>query len=442
MKLTPRDGLYEMCLAQWQAADWPALHDLDSAALQSHPQRAHIALMACSACHQLDAEDDARRWAGLARDWGVAESDLARLLIGGAQHSLGRAAAVLGDDGQAIHHLRESLELTAPVTGAAVSSLPLRLARTWADLGAAPAGTATGTEDADAVHAAARLRPWLAAAAQAPAGDWRALQKRLSRDLKETRSAIETTVRRESANVARQVEAFLGIWQLLQTGQALPPLHGWAISADFALELLQRVLNGGYDTIVEFGSGTSTVLIAKAAQRLHAQDAGAPPSVLSFDHLETYHAATLARLREAGVHMLARVVLAPLTPYTAPHGVTYAFYDRCRHELATLRERSTSPPRRVLAVVDGPPAATGEHARYPALPLLIETLAPERIDLLLDDYRREDEQEVVRFWLAELQAQGYEASLTELDLEKRAAFVRAQRSPRPAHVAHEPGPTP
>ena len=60
MKAKPRDGLYETCLAQWQAADWPSLQELDSAALQSHPQRAHIALMACSACHQLDAGEDAR----------------------------------------------------------------------------------------------------------------------------------------------------------------------------------------------------------------------------------------------------------------------------------------------------------------------------------------------------------------------------------------------
>jgi hypothetical protein len=439
MKATPRDGLYETCLAQWQAADWLALHELDSAALQLHPHRAHIALMACSACHQLDAQDDARRWAGLARDWGAAETDLARLLIGGAQHSLGRAAAALGDGRQAVRHLRESLELTAPVTGAAVSSLPLRLARTWADLGATPVGTAPDTEDADAVDEAARLRPWLAAAAQAQAGDWRALQKRLSRDLKETRSAIEATVRLESGNVARQVEAFLGIWQLLQTGQTLPPLHGWAVSADFAHELLQRVLNGGYDAVVEFGSGTSTVLIAKAAQRLHTQDAGALPSVLSFDHLEPYHAATQARLREAGVDALARVVLAPLTPYTATDGVIYPFYDRCSEELATLREHGASPPQSVLAVVDGPPAATGEHARYPALPLLVGTLAPYRIDLLLDDYRRGDEQEVVRLWLSELKANGYEASLTELDFEKRAAFVQAQRSPRPARAGHEPG---
>src|SRR5699024_11977254 len=50
-----------------------------------------------------------------------------------------------------------------------------------------------------------------------------------------------------------------------------------------------------------------------------------------------------------------------------------------------------------LVVVDGPPQATGELARYPALPTLAEHLAPEA-RILFDDANRPDETRALEAW--------------------------------------------
>jgi len=39
---------------------------------------------------------------------------------------------------------------------------------------------------------------------------------------------------------------------------------------------------------------------------------------------------------------------------------------------------------RVLVIVDGPPAATGPHARYPAGPLVLQHFAGAQIDFLME----------------------------------------------------------
>ena len=51
--------------------------------------------------------------------------------------------------------------------------------------------------------------------------------------------------------------------------------------------------------------------------------------------------------------------------------------------------------------VDGPPGDTGSLARYPALPLLRERLAPGAT-IFVDDGDRPDEREMVRRWQAEV----------------------------------------
>jgi hypothetical protein len=53
-----------------------------------------------------------------------------------------------------------------------------------------------------------------------------------------------------------------------------------------------------------------------------------------------------------------------------------------------------------MLIVDGPPSATGELARYPALPVLADRLS-EGASVLLDDAARDDEQRVIERWRRE-----------------------------------------
>lgn len=51
-----------------------------------------------------------------------------------------------------------------------------------------------------------------------------------------------------------------------------------------------------------------------------------------------------------------------------------------------------------LVLIDGPPAATGPAARYPALPNIIDLLASNAV-VVLDDAHRQEEEDIVQAWL-------------------------------------------
>jgi predicted O-methyltransferase YrrM len=159
--------------------------------------------------------------------------------------------------------------------------------------------------------------------------------------------------------------------------------------------------------VVECGSGTSTLWFALTMQRF-----GIPGRIVSLEHDDTFAESTRNVLRMHTASAIADVRYAPLEDYEL-NGKTYPWYAR----------RAWSDLKAIdLLFVDGPPADTGEHARYPAVPLLHDALS-ESATVILDDLIRTDEQQVVQQWLDELQ----DLVSKIVDLEKKAAIVRRRR---------------
>jgi FkbM family methyltransferase len=102
--------LLSQARASWQNGDWQSLAELPASAIQSHPDRARLALMAAVSQNQLGRYDAARRFATLAQDWGCDRRLIARALIGGAHNSLARAAAAAGDDVRATAHFAAAVQ--------------------------------------------------------------------------------------------------------------------------------------------------------------------------------------------------------------------------------------------------------------------------------------------------------------------------------------------
>jgi hypothetical protein len=73
-----------------------------------------------------------------------------------------------------------------------------------------------------------------------------------------------------------------------------------------------------------------------------------------------------------------------------------------------------------VLVVDGPPTATGDLARFPAIPLLRERLAPDAV-IIMDDLIRDSDQRVADLWRELLPDFTYEVVDT---LQKRAGVFR------------------
>jgi predicted O-methyltransferase YrrM len=184
----------------------------------------------------------------------------------------------------------------------------------------------------------------------------------------------------------------------------LPATRGWAASPDLLMVLVDLVITERPSLVVECGSGASTLWIALAMRRF-----GIDGRIIALDHDPVFGGQTRDFLARHGVADLAEVRDAPLENFTLD-GQTYAWYARRAWEDLTGID---------LLFVDGPPAATGHQARYPALPLLSESMSPGAI-AVLDDLVVPDMQNVLRLWL-----DAYPDFSSEiLPLEKQAAVLR------------------
>lgn len=113
--LVPYDeNLLERALTQWQFGDWESLARLEWETLQHHPDRARLALLAAAGRLQNGEDNEARQYVRLAQDWGASQTLIARVLVAGVHNSLGRAAAVTGEQLRALWHFESAIGVGLP----------------------------------------------------------------------------------------------------------------------------------------------------------------------------------------------------------------------------------------------------------------------------------------------------------------------------------------
>jgi hypothetical protein len=111
--------------------------------------------------------------------------------------------------------------------------------------------------------------------------------------------------------------------------------------------------------------------------------------LVALEHLPEVAEQTRLLLDRHGLSEWAEVRHVPLTTASTPRG-RFPWYDVDPSSLMGIG----------LLLVDGPPGATGPHARYPALPVLGGGLMADAT-IVLDDSERADEREVLDMWLAD-----------------------------------------
>jgi predicted O-methyltransferase YrrM len=229
------------------------------------------------------------------------------------------------------------------------------------------------------------------------------LSKESQRTFAEARR-IGSNLDQQLKQTFRQLEASQNLNALLPPSDVLPATRGWAASPDLLMVLVDLVITERPSLVVECGSGASTLWIALAMRRF-----GIDGRVVALDHDPVFGGKTRDFLARHGVADLAEVRDAPLENFTLDDQ-TYSWYARKAWDDLTGID---------LLFVDGPPAATGHQARYPALPLLSGSLSPGAI-AVLDDLVVPDMQNVLRLWLDAYPDFGSEI----LPLEKQAAVLR------------------
>ena len=162
----------------------------------------------------------------------------------------------------------------------------------------------------------------------------------------------------------------------------------WSLSAstlDFLQQQIQRLKP---QMVMEFGSGISTVCLARYMQELHGD--GDRVYVVSLDQNAGFVQKTIESLETLQLARHARVFHAPLRRQMV-EGVESAFYD----VPAGLMDPVLQGVQADFVLVDGP---AGDHpARFGTLPLVRRWLSP-RATFLLDDALRDGELKVAQLW--------------------------------------------
>ena len=217
-------------------------------------------------------------------------------------------------------------------------------------------------------------------------------------------TGLHQEVKTEIRQTFRQLEALQNLTAVLPANDVLPATRDWAASPDLLLLLVDLVISERPSLVVECGSGASTLWLALAMRRFKIDG-----RIIALDHDPAFGGKTRDLLARHDVLDLAEVRDAPLENFSL-NGEAYSWYARQAWEDLTGID---------LLFVDGPPAATGHQARYPALPLLIGSLNPVAT-AVLDDLVVPDMQKVLRLWLDAYP----EFSSEILPLEKQAAVLR------------------
>jgi predicted O-methyltransferase YrrM len=171
---------------------------------------------------------------------------------------------------------------------------------------------------------------------------------------------------------------------LLASGPAIAT-DDWSLD-DEPLRVVLAAIDAGARTVVECGSGRSTVVIARRLREL------GDGSVHSLEQDAIWAERIRAQLAGEGLER-AEVISAPLEPHPLA-GAAGGWYSRAALDAL--------PGSVDLLLIDGPPAGAADlhRSRQPALDELGDRLRPGAV-IVLDDSDRPGETEAIERWTRE-----------------------------------------
>lgn len=204
--------------------------------------------------------------------------------------------------------------------------------------------------------------------------------REVSEAIVRTQRLAERRATAAQRTLVREAEAMTQLFQDFRPRAPMPSSGDFALNPTDLLGLLHIIRTRQPRLVLELGSGTSSVWIGYALERIGGR-------LISLDHDPEYAGRTRTLLAAHGLAGVVEVREAPLSALSV-EDKSFQWYDTAA--LADLRNID-------LVLVDGPPAATGRDARYPALQVVAPKLAPTAT-IVCDDANRRDEQAAVLRW--------------------------------------------
>lgn len=179
----------------------------------------------------------------------------------------------------------------------------------------------------------------------------------------------------------------LSLLQPLTGGYPLLPFTGSSMRPFCLNHIINDILVNNRKQIIEFGSGISTIVIARAIKRNNLTT-----KIISIEHNESWAKVLESQLQREGLQHAATIVLAPLTRSEWCLGKN-EWYDP-----EILRAQLAGKIFDMM-IVDGPPAwqKSKSRSRYPAFPFMMERLSANYA-IYLDDANRDGERYILNAW--------------------------------------------
>lgn len=169
------------------------------------------------------------------------------------------------------------------------------------------------------------------------------------------------------------------------------PWSQWSLRPTAVATLVNAILVGGLETVVELGSGASTVYLGRALRETGG-------SLVSFEQDAGWAEAIGSLIERDSLSGVVTIVHAPLEALARPSisgwpaNAPTAWYSE-----RAVRDNLVDGIE--LLLVDGPAAGESldELVRLPAVPLLSASLS-DQFTIVLDDLDREAEREIIARW--------------------------------------------
>jgi predicted O-methyltransferase YrrM len=200
-----------------------------------------------------------------------------------------------------------------------------------------------------------------------------------------------------------QTEALIKLHNVVQFKAPLPPMRVWAASPDVGVVLFNEIIDAKARTIVDFGSGVSTLISAYAIQA-HAGENLGGAQIYSFDHESEFFGKTRRTLARHGVEDLVTLVHAPLKKQECD-GEMFEFYDPAKLDEIDKVD---------VLFIDGPHGSKGILDRYPALPLVFDKLSDNAVVVVDDAQNFKESSELVSRWRKKHPSLKFEMLQTEV----------------------------
>jgi predicted O-methyltransferase YrrM len=160
-----------------------------------------------------------------------------------------------------------------------------------------------------------------------------------------------------------------------------------AIRPSAIVKILNEIIVNNKKIIIEFGSGLSTIYIAKTLKKMGGK-------LYSIENDENWIEIVKKMLKDDGLEDCVHFIHAPLKPSSLSLN-NLDWYDE------NLLNNLKRDEKIDLVLVDGPMAFSKdiELSRYPAIPLLHNNNhLGEDTTIILDDINRNGEEKILRLW--------------------------------------------